>query len=246
VSPPGPPGAEVPVAENPADDGSGAEMSGHEVSGDAAALPLADRRSRGIAAAATAVLAAAAFAALPPVGAALAALGTAGALWATVIDLERFEIPDGAVLAILATGIGFAVTGGVQAPAPLAAELALLLAGVTPFPGSGAESGAIAVADAVGRAVFVLAVLRALQLGYRRLRGVEGFGTGDVKLAAALATWLAWDELDSALTVAVAAALVAVGIAALRRGRVAAAAPIPFGAFLALATLGVAAARIAG
>lgn len=231
----GPPGAEGPAGE--------------------AALPAADRRSRAIAIAAAAFLAAAAFWALPPAAAALAALAAAAALWATVIDLERFEIPDGASLAIGATGIGFAVAGGAHAPEPTLADLAVLLARLPAPPADWTRAAdatgrlavaAAAVGDALARAAVVLAILRALQLGYRRLRGAEGFGTGDVKLAAALATWLAWDELDTALTVAVAAALVAVVIAALRRGRAVAATPIPFGAFLALATIGVAAVRIAG
>ncbi|MBR0973304.1 MULTISPECIES: prepilin peptidase [Bradyrhizobium] len=107
--------------------------------------------------------------------------------------------------------------------------LALLRAG-----GFALETGADAMLWAVVRAVSVALPLLLLMLLYRRWRGRDGLGLGDVKLAAVCGAWL---ELTTVAAVIELAALVAIGAyvanAALRRKRLRATAFLPFGLFLA-------------
>jgi leader peptidase (prepilin peptidase) / N-methyltransferase len=122
-------------------------------------------------------------------------------------DLARFEIPDLANCAIFLLGIGWVVSSGFYSDAIL---------------------------DAVLRAAVAAAVLEIVRLLYRRLRGIEGLGMGDVKLAAASAPWLTWSHLQVALLIAVCAALIVVtGRALIGRNGVHMRLALPFGAFLA-------------
>lgn len=89
------------------------------------------------------------------------------------------------------------------------------------------------LADGALGCVLGFAVFAGLAVGYRRLRGREGLGFGDVKLAAAGGAWIGWQGLPSAVLLAAAAALAV----AAARGRLQAAERIPFGAFLAPAIL---------
>ncbi len=70
---------------------------------------------------------------------------------------------------------------------------------------------------------------------YRRLRGVEGLGMGDVKLAAAAGAWVGLDFLAMTCLFATLAALSAVLIRRLvsEPGSVSLTAAIPFGSFIA-------------
>jgi len=70
---------------------------------------------------------------------------------------------------------------------------------------------------------------------YRAMRGREGLGLGDVKLAGAMGAWLGWQALPFAMLVACAAGFVWVGIALLRRGADALSERIPFGIALCFA-----------
>lgn len=85
---------------------------------------------------------------------------------------------------------------------------------------------------ALGCAVGFIA-FAGLAVAYRRLRGREGLGFGDVKLAAAAGAWVGWQGLPSVVLLAAAAALAV----AAARGRLAAAERVPFGAYLAPAIL---------
>ena len=69
---------------------------------------------------------------------------------------------------------------------------------------------------------------------YFRLRGREGLGLGDVKLAAAAGAWTGWQDLPNVVLLAAAAALtLALARAVVRRSAVAGTERIAFGAFLA-------------
>jgi leader peptidase (prepilin peptidase)/N-methyltransferase len=94
------------------------------------------------------------------------------------------------------------------------------------------------MAQAIGLALLRAAALAgaflALKLGYRSLRGREGLGMGDVKLAGIAGAWLDWLTMLVAIDIAVVAALGSylvrqhVKQRPLRRGSA-----LPFGLFLA-------------
>lgn len=87
------------------------------------------------------------------------------------------------------------------------------------------------------RAVVVAVPLLLLMMLYRRWRGREGLGLGDIKLAAVCGAWL---DLATVLAVIELAALLAIAAyaanAALRKRPLRATAFLPFGLFLAPAT----------
>lgn len=122
-------------------------------------------------------------------------------------DLLHFRLPDPLTLGLLAAG--------------------LALAAATP----GRDVAQALVSAAVGAGAFWL-----LRAGYARLRGREGLGLGDVKMAAGIGAATGWAALP--LVTLIAAAL---GLAAAlwqARGRLPdAAARVPFGSCLAGATL---------
>jgi leader peptidase (prepilin peptidase) / N-methyltransferase len=138
-------------------------------------------------------------------GAALAALMLAIA----VSDAERYMIPNELVAA--------------------AAGLALLRAATLEL-----EAGWVAVAWAALRAAAIALPLLALMAGYRRWRGRDGLGLGDVKLAAVAGAWLGWATIFAVLELAALAALGAYLLTALlQRKTLRGTAFLPFGAFLA-------------
>jgi leader peptidase (prepilin peptidase)/N-methyltransferase len=147
---------------------------------------------------------------LPPLVAAFSALVAGLAIWIAVVDIRRLIIPDLAVAAMAALGLG-------------------LVAAETPPPALLQE-----VSNALMRAVVAGACLFLLRLGFRRLAGREGLGLGDVKLMAAGATLLSWPALPYALVLAAVAAIMVVILRGLRQGAwLARDTEIPFGAFLA-------------
>jgi leader peptidase (prepilin peptidase) / N-methyltransferase len=137
-------------------------------------------------------------------GAALAAL----ALAIAVVDARRLIIPDG--LNALAFVAGLATAG-------LAAQAA---------PGE-------AILNALLRASLTSGAFFAFRAGYRGLRGREGMGLGDVKLAAVAGAWLDWADLPVAVDIAALSALAWALIGRLRGNEWSLAAKLPFGAFLA-------------
>lgn len=78
-------------------------------------------------------------------------------------------------------------------------------------------------------------ILYAIAVAYRWLRGREGLGLGDAKLVAAAGAWLGWQALPQVVLIGCVAAILWVGIAALRRGRAALSERIPFGVPLCFA-----------
>lgn len=111
-------------------------------------------------------------------GAALALL----MLSIAVIDAQSFIIPDELTLA--GFGLGLAQAG------TLAAD---------------DVSGSVLLAGIRGL-VLALGFL-ALRVTYRRLRGRQGLGLGDVKLAAVAGAWLDWTMMPVAIEIAALAAL---------------------------------------
>jgi len=112
-----------------------------------------------------------------------------------------------------------------------AAAFALALAhAVALDPGAAAEQ----VAWAIARAVVAGGVFLAIKLGYRWVRGREGLGMGDVKLAGVAGAWLDWFAILVAVELAVLAALgVHLARLAVRKRPLRAAGALPFGLYLA-------------
>jgi leader peptidase (prepilin peptidase)/N-methyltransferase len=97
-------------------------------------------------------------------------------------------------------------------------------------PGVAAEQVALALA----RAAVAAAVFLAIKLGYRWMRGREGLGMGDVKLAGVAGAWLDWFAILVAVELAVLAALgVHLVRLAIRKRPLRAAGALPFGLYLA-------------
>jgi leader peptidase (prepilin peptidase)/N-methyltransferase len=106
-----------------------------------------------------------------------------------VVDAQRFLIPDSLNAAGLALGVVHSVVLGQG------------------------DIGA-ALAEAVLRAVLLVLAFFALRLMYARLRGRQGIGLGDVKLAAVAGSWLGWSTMPIAVEIA---ALSALSVYVLRR-----------------------------
>jgi len=83
-------------------------------------------------------------------------------------------------------------------------------------------------------AVLAFGIFAVLTFAYRRLRGREGLGLGDAKLAGALGAFVAWQGMSGAVFLGAMAALATVLVRALLRRPLARAEPIAFGPFLAL------------
>jgi leader peptidase (prepilin peptidase)/N-methyltransferase len=130
-----------------------------------------------------------------------------------VIDARYFIIPD--ELTLTALVLGFAN------------------AGLDPWP-----DGLGAVFEALGAALLRGVVLAlaffALRAVYFRIRGREGIGLGDVKLAGVAGVWLAWATIPVAIEIAALAALAVYVTRQLAGGHVMrVTARLPFGLFLA-------------
>lgn len=162
---------------------------------------------------------AASFALLAAVAASLAAApgpdGLLGAFLAALmlaiaaIDARRYIIPNELTAA--------------------AAALALLRAGFV-----GPEADLYAVLWAGLRAAAIALPLLALMSGYRRWRGRDGIGLGDVKLAAVAGAWLGLVTVFAVIELAALAALGAYAVSGyLRKRPLKATAFLPFGLFLA-------------
>ena len=138
-------------------------------------------------------------------GAALALLMLAVA----VIDARWFIIPD------QLSAAGFAL--GLINAAVIAPEEMWQAAGI-----------------AFARGAVLALLFYAVRTLYRRLRGRQGIGLGDVKLAAVAGAWLDWLTMPIAVEIAALAALGVIGIRHYGSGpRLDAALKFPFGLFLA-------------
>ncbi len=87
--------------------------------------------------------------------------------------------------------------------------------------------------DALIRAGVMAGLFFAFREAYRRIRGVEGMGLGDVKLAGVAGAWLDWALLPLVVEIAALGALGIVLVSQLRGRPVDAMTRLPFGAFFA-------------
>jgi leader peptidase (prepilin peptidase)/N-methyltransferase len=126
-----------------------------------------------------------------------------------VIDARRLTIPD--ELNALALALGLADVGFERWPE---------------MPGPALET--------LIRAGAAAAVFFAFRFAYRCLRGREGMGLGDVKLAGVAGIWLDWPSLPIAVEIAALGALAFLAMARIRARRAPdPLAKLPFGAFFA-------------
>lgn len=123
-----------------------------------------------------------------------------------VIDATHYRLPDALTAAVFAVGVPLGLL------APGAGLPGVLLS-------AGLGAGALAL----------------IRLGYRRIRGREGLGAGDVKLMAGIGAALPPEALPWVTLVAAVLALAAVIAVPGWRRRAHAAAPLPFGTFLCVA-----------
>lgn len=125
------------------------------------------------------------------------------------VDAQNFIIPDAL------SAVGFV--------------LALLQAAL-----HGGEAWAAVLAATLLRAAVVAAMFWLVRLVYRWLRGREGLGFGDVKLAGVAGAWLGWVMIPIAVEIAALAAIAFYLMRQYGRGRrVRASGRLPFGAFFA-------------
>ena len=125
------------------------------------------------------------------------------------IDARRFIIPDELTAAALALGLAYAVGGD-------------------------SEIWAQAIAWSVLRGAVPALAFLGVRAGYRRWRGREGIGLGDVNLAGVAGVWLDWQTIPIAIEIAAVAALGAYLIMHLHlRRTVRPTTRLPFGLFLA-------------
>jgi len=124
------------------------------------------------------------------------------------IDLRHYLLPDALTIGLLALALAASATG---------------FSGVGPM-------------NAAGGAIGGFSVLWCLNAGYRRLRKIDGFGGGDLKLMAAIGAWVGMVGTIDVLTIASLLALsCAVALALLKGGRISLQSRLPFGPFLAAA-----------
>ena len=106
--------------------------------------------------------------------------------------------------------------------------LALVYAFVT------ASDALAGVGFALLRGAVLALLFYALREGYRRLRGREGIGLGDVKLAGVAGAWLGWIAMPIAIEIAALSAIAVFAVRHYAAGRpLDAALKFPFGLFLA-------------
>ena len=126
-----------------------------------------------------------------------------------VIDRRSFIIPDALNAAAAGLGIVHAV-----AQDPDAMTLACSLAAI--------------------RGITFASLFMAIRVAYARVRGREGLGLGDIKLAGAAGVWLDWSMMPVAIQIAAFTALAVYGTQQFALGRpIAATSRLPFGLFFA-------------
>lgn len=126
-----------------------------------------------------------------------------------IVDSRRFIIPDELTAAALALGL---LHAAIQGP----------------------DGVAQALAGAVIRGIVLTCAFWGLRTVYRHIRGREGIGLGDVKLASVAGVWLDWPMIPVAIEIAALAALAVYAVRLLFKGRaVRGTAKLPFGLFLA-------------
>lgn len=150
---------------------------------------------------------------------------TAVALWAW------FATAGWPVLLIATTGwilLTLAVIDHRDGILPNGLVALLFVAGLAAIPWSAPGS---ALDHALG-AVAGFGVMAVIAVTYKRLRGIDGLGWGDVKFMAAAGLWVGWQGIWSVLLIASASALLVALLSALRGARLTAKTPLAFGPYL--------------
>jgi leader peptidase (prepilin peptidase)/N-methyltransferase len=129
----------------------------------------------------------------------------------TLEDTQRLRVPDPWVYGAALSGVVWSLSARLRAGEGVLAASGLVLIAVAVFGG---------------------AFLAVRELFFR-LRGADGLGLGDVKLAAAGGAWLGWEAFSFAVLVAAAGALAFVAARIVRGGSWTAGTRLAFGAFLA-------------
>jgi leader peptidase (prepilin peptidase)/N-methyltransferase len=126
-----------------------------------------------------------------------------------VIDYRSFRIPDELIAIGLVLALAHAIA---QAP----------------------DAWVSAITDAGLRGAVLALIFWTLRSGYAMIRGRDGIGLGDVKLAAVAGSWLDWLSIPIAIQIAVFAALTIYLLRYLVSGRsLSMTHRLPFGTFLA-------------
>jgi leader peptidase (prepilin peptidase)/N-methyltransferase len=166
-----------------------------------------------------------------PLAACAIALAALVACAASLIAAPGLPGLLGAGLALIAIAIAAIDARYFVIPNELTAAglaLALLYAAVTGLEPLGA------VGFALLRAAVLALLFFALREGYRRLRGRDGIGLGDVKLAGVAGAWLGWAAMPIAVEIAALSAIAAFALRHYAAGRpLNAALKFPFGLFFA-------------
>jgi leader peptidase (prepilin peptidase)/N-methyltransferase len=155
----------------------------------------------------------------------------AGAIWASLAAAPGWSGAAGAILAGLMLAIAIIDHRRMIIPDELNALA--FIAGLV-VAGAGADAPpAIAILQALVRASLMFALFFGFRAGFRALRGLEGMGFGDVKLAAVAGVWLDWAGLPIVVEIAALSALAAALCARLRGDGFDPKSRLPFGTFFA-------------
>jgi leader peptidase (prepilin peptidase)/N-methyltransferase len=155
----------------------------------------------------------------------------AGAIWASLAAASGWTGAAGAILAGLMLAIAVIDHRRMIIPDELSALA--FIAGLI-VAGAGADAPpVIATLQALVRAALMFALFLGFRAGYRALRGVEGMGLGDVKLAAVAGVWLDWTGLPVVVEIAALSALAAALCTRIRGDVFDPKARLPFGTFFA-------------
>jgi len=165
-------------------------------------------------------------------GAALLIAGACcGAALASYIAAPGWIGLAGAALAVLALAIAIVDRRRLIIPNELNAMA--FVAGLTATTLKSQPASEAAVLDALLRASVMFVAFFAFRAGYKQLRGVDGMGLGDVKLAAVAGVWLDWTDLPMAVEIAALSALASALFGRLKGNKYGLTVKMPFGLFFA-------------
>jgi leader peptidase (prepilin peptidase) / N-methyltransferase len=139
--------------------------------------------------------------------------------------------------ALASTVLGILMIAGAEVDArtfllPDTVTAGTFLSGILAAPALDRFDPELAAVEAVARAAGTVAVLLLVRWCYAWLRGREGLGFGDIKLAAGIGAWLPLNAIPICFGLAASGALVLVLLAHFCGRRVHATTKLPFGAFL--------------
>ena len=160
----------------------------------------------------------------------IGAVGT-GAVWASFAAAPGWSGAAGAVLAGLMLAI--AVVDHRRMIIPDELNALAFIAGLVAMGGGAEAASASAILHALVRASLMFGLFFGFRAGFRALRGLEGMGLGDVKLAAVAGVWLDWAFLPVVVEIAALSALAAALYARFRGDGFDPKARLPFGAYFA-------------